>query len=127
MDINALRAHGEDLLGRYANRALGDQVSRIAKDPVRKLGINDRLIGAGLMCLSQGIEPVHLALGAAAALNYDHPDDSGAVRVQQLKREHGSDAVLREICGLETDSSLAQIIREQEARLVREGWLKNNG
>ena len=36
---------------RFANKALGDTVARVAADPLRKLRVrNDRLIGAALTC-----------------------------------------------------------------------------
>ena len=34
------------LLGRYANEALNDAVSRVCRDPLRKLGAYDRLVGS---------------------------------------------------------------------------------
>lgn len=125
LDLAGLRAHGEDLIRRYGNKALGDQVARIAKDPVRKLGPKDRLVGAALMCLSQGIEPNHVALGAAAALFYDHPEDPAARQVQDLRASEGIGGVLERICQIESDSHLAWLILYGVDRLRREGWLGN--
>lgn len=68
-DISALAAHGDDLVRRYKNRALGDSNARVGADIPRKLGAKDRLIGAALLCLDQGINPVFIALAAAAALH----------------------------------------------------------
>lgn len=122
LDPVDLHAHAEDLLDRYANRALGDQVARIAKDPIRKLGPNDRLIGTGLMCLDQGVEPRHVALGAAAALLYDHPDDPAAIEVQRVRTEHGPEEALRTFCHLDPNHELARLILEQLGRLQRGEW-----
>jgi mannitol-1-phosphate 5-dehydrogenase len=58
----------DDLLERMTNPFLRDSVERVGRDPARKLGWNDRLIGAMRLVLSQGIEPQRYALGAAAAL-----------------------------------------------------------
>jgi mannitol-1-phosphate 5-dehydrogenase len=52
------------------NPWLHDKVDRIIRDPVRKLGWNDRLFGTMQVALEQGIEPEGMALGAAAALSY---------------------------------------------------------
>ena len=45
-DQNNLAEHIEDLLRRFANRALGDTVFRVGRDLQRKLTPDDRLIGA---------------------------------------------------------------------------------
>ena len=119
-----LQAHWEDLKGRFANRALGDQVARVAKDPIRKLGPQDRLIGAGRMCLGQGIEPVHVAFAAAAAIRYDHPEDVAASSLQQIVRDEGLPGVFKRVCQIPLDSPLARLIAEQSKRLEAEGWVK---
>lgn len=61
-------AYADDLLERMTNPYLRDTVARVARDPARKLGWNDRLIGTMRLALAQGIEPWRYALGAAAAL-----------------------------------------------------------
>lgn len=76
-------AYAEDLLERMLNPWLRDPVDRIVRDPLRKLGWNDRLIGTIRLILSQGIEPHIFAQGARAALA--HMDDKNAL--QMLREE----------------------------------------
>jgi len=121
--LDALRAHGEDLLRRYANRALGDQVSRVARDPLRKLGRHDRLIGAACMCLEQGISPEGIAFAAAAAMRYDPRDDPAAQSLQRIRTEAGLSGALKAVCGLDADAPLAAVICRAEERLARDGWI----
>jgi len=106
------QGHVADLLRRFANRALGDTVFRVGRDPIRKLGRHDRLVGAADLCLSQGVEPVHVLEGIRAALAFDHPDDPEAARLQAMLSEGGPDAVLREACGLTPEEPLYDRIRE---------------
>ncbi len=63
------RAYAEDLLQRMTNPFLQDTVERVGRDPARKLGWDDRLVGTMRMALRQGLLPVRYALGAAAALD----------------------------------------------------------
>ena len=58
----------DDLLRRMANPNLNSLVERVGRDPARKLAIDDRLYGTMTLALEAGIEPRHLALGAAAGL-----------------------------------------------------------
>ena len=61
-------AYADDLLERMINPHLLDTIERVGRDPARKLGWNDRLVGTMRLALEQGIEPVRYAFGAAAAL-----------------------------------------------------------
>ena len=47
---------------------LNDLVSRVARDHVRKLGYDDRLFGTMRRALQYGVQPVNLAVGAAAGV-----------------------------------------------------------
>lgn len=63
-------AYADDLLERMTNPWLNDEIERVCRDPRRKLGFSDRLVGAMREVRRQGIEPSALALGVAAALGY---------------------------------------------------------
>jgi mannitol-1-phosphate 5-dehydrogenase len=60
--------YADDLLQRMLNPYLRDAVERVVRDPRRKLGWDDRLIGTMRLALKEGIKPVRYALGAKAAL-----------------------------------------------------------
>ncbi|NIA12577.1 MAG: mannitol dehydrogenase [Nitrospiraceae bacterium] len=117
-----LAEHWQDLLRRFSNKQLGDQVARVAKDPLRKLGPNDRLIGAARACLDQGVEPLYLAFAAAAAIRYDLADDPAARELQKIRHRHGLRGVLKQVCHIPDDSHLADLIVQGEQRLRNEGW-----
>lgn len=68
VSYDRLQANIDDLLYRFQNAALGDTTARVGRDPMRKLKPEDRLVGAARGCEAQGILPVHLSLGIAAAL-----------------------------------------------------------
>ena len=50
------------------NPFLSDSVARVIRDPYRKLGWDDRLVGAMRLALEAGVKPVRLAAGVRAAL-----------------------------------------------------------
>ena len=64
------RDAAEDLLERMTNPHLHDLVARICRDPLRKLGYDDRFYGTMRLALSNGIVPRYLACGAASAVVY---------------------------------------------------------
>lgn len=115
--------HIEDLLHRFANVALGDTCARVAKDPVRKLGHDDRIIGGARLAMEYGIKPENVALVAAAAILYDNPEDESAMKLQGILKEQGVDAVLEQICRIEPNGELGSLIK-QKLEVVRSGeWM----
>ena len=96
---------------RFANKALGDTVARVAADPLRKLRPQDRLVGAATLCVRHGIRPTALAKVIAAALRYDNASDPSAVELQAHRRAEGDSRVLESVCGILPGSELAALIR----------------
>lgn len=104
-----------DLTARFENVALKDQVMRVARDPLRKLGPEDRLVGAAKLALECGIEPVNVSIGIAAGLLYNAEDDPTAHEVQQKVRELGMEGAMQEVCGIPPGSRLAKLVLDQFA------------
>lgn len=64
------QAYVDDLMVRMTNPHLRDTVERVGRDPERKLGWSDRIVGTMRVALSQGVEPRRYALAAAAGLAF---------------------------------------------------------
>ncbi len=111
MPLPELEAHVNDLFQRYRNRALGDTVERVARDPIRKLGPEDRIIGAARMCLEAGITPENIAMVAVAASLYRNPDDPAACQIQNIMQEKGPHAVFTEISGVQPSEPLYPLLQ----------------
>jgi mannitol-1-phosphate 5-dehydrogenase len=86
--------YADDLLARMVNPFLRDTVDRVGRDPERKLGWNDRLIGTIRLALSQGVRPWRFAAAAAAALSCLQPAFVRAPEdgLRQLQRIWGAQA-----------------------------------
>ncbi len=82
--LEALKKQGlipAEFLNWYADKELNrfreklyDPISRVAREPLRKLDLSGRLIGAANFCISNAIEPVNLLTGIVCALNYKSDD-----------------------------------------------------
>jgi len=108
-----IEANKDDLLYRFHNRALKDTIERVAKDPIRKLQPNDRLVGAAKYCLESGICPDEIVEGIIAALKYDNPNDPAAARIQADIAESGIDYVLENVLKLDKNSKLWTMIKSK--------------
>jgi mannitol-1-phosphate 5-dehydrogenase len=103
-------AYVEDLLTRMTNPYLRDTAERVGRDPQRKLGWDDRLIGVMRVALAHDIRPLRYALGAAAA-------------VAALEKAEGSgeligDALRNRLLALWGESAPAGEEREKVLKLV---------
>ena len=61
-------AYAEDALGRMVNPFLRDPVDRVTRDPARKLGWEDRLLGSMKLARKAGGDPKGLAEAGRVAL-----------------------------------------------------------
>jgi mannitol-1-phosphate 5-dehydrogenase len=117
-----LERHASDLIHRFANRALGDTTFRLGRDPARKLSPDDRLVGAARLAEKAGIPPVAISWGIAAALQFNPPEDSLAIDFQKHLEQAGLDAILAEVCGIQPNEPLAELVRERYQRLSASDW-----
>ena len=102
-----------------------DSIERNARDPLRKLGKDDRLVGSAKMVLSCGIRPENLCTAIAAAIYYRNPEDPSAVQLEKLVKEEGIDAVLTKVCKIDPNGELGLLIKEKIEKIREWGWLKN--
>ncbi|GHW78721.1 mannitol-1-phosphate 5-dehydrogenase [Vibrio cholerae] len=103
-------AYIEKILSRFANPYLVDEVDRVGRQPLRKLGANDRLIKPLLGTIEYGLPNSMLLKGIAAALKYRNSNDPQAVELQQSIEKEGVRSTLARYTGLAADSIEAQQI-----------------
>lgn len=86
---------------KFCDRTIVDTVARNARDPQRKLAANERIMGPIGLLHKYGEDASVLERTAAAAILYDHPEET-AWRAIKAKKTH--EQILTDICGLEPDS-----------------------
>lgn len=118
-------AFAKTSLNKLQDYTIVDSIERNARDPQRKLGKDDRLVGSARMVLSCGIRPENLCTAIACAIYYRNPEDSSAVALEKVVKEEGIDAVLEKICGIEPEGELGILIKEKIEKIKEWGWLKN--
>lgn len=99
-------------LARFRNALLCDPISRVAREPLRKLESDGRLLGAAQICLASGFIPDNLLAGIASALLF--ADDADADRHLGFMRKALSPATfISHILSLRPGEALEVILREQ--------------
>ncbi|MCM8786005.1 MAG: mannitol-1-phosphate 5-dehydrogenase [Candidatus Omnitrophica bacterium] len=95
---NELNDYFKDLNERFKNKLLSDTVFRVGREPLRKIGKEERIIGAIKGCLEFNIFPKNICFVMAMALCYNFNLDEESVKLQNIIKEKGFDFVLNEIC-----------------------------
>lgn len=90
----------QDILARIQDPHMDDPIARVAREPLRKLRPDDRLVGAYRLLVEQGEDPTPFRKAILAALAYNDPNDAESQQLQQMIRERGAEWALREWCGL---------------------------
>jgi mannitol-1-phosphate 5-dehydrogenase len=114
-----LQEHTRDLLHRFANRALGDTIFRLGRDPMRKLAPTDRLVGAARLADKAGVLPNALAWGIAAGYCFDAPGDAMAMELQKRIETQGFEKTLTQVSGIQPGEPLAELV-SQRYHVLRE-------
>jgi mannitol-1-phosphate 5-dehydrogenase len=109
----------QKIIGRFSNVYIVDEVTRVGRSPIRKLGPNDRLVSPARQYVEVfGTEPTFLLKGIAAALSYDVQSDEEAVKVQTTIREQGIEAAIEKYTELNSTSILFKGVVEQYQQLT---------
>ncbi|KAJ6481198.1 mannitol-1-phosphate 5-dehydrogenase [Mycena vitilis] len=113
-------AYIEKIIVRFQNAAVKDDVVRVGRQPLRKLGRGDRLVGPARMCTEYGIEVRHLANGIAAALWYENEEDEQSVEMRKAIADKGLDKYVAELTAFEEGSDVHKQILKSYTEL--ESW-----
>ena len=106
-DRDAHFAYIDKIIGRFRNPHLQDDVTRVGREPLRKLSANDRLIKPTMTAIEHGFATPNLVLGIGAALHYNNPEDPQSVQLQQAISEVGVAKAFEQFSGVPADSELA--------------------
>jgi mannitol-1-phosphate 5-dehydrogenase len=112
-----------DIVARFENAALNDPIRRVGRDPRRKLGPHDRLVGAARLAEQAGVSPKSLSLAVAAALCFCSTQSiAGDEVLRQIQLPEGPQV---QVETLDCRCKLDHLVADTWARLG-EGWREDN-
>lgn len=106
LDADAQQAYIEKILVRFANPHLPDTVDRVGRQPLRKLGRNERFVGPAAELAERGVTPTALLAAIGAALRFDVPEDEQSAELKQLLAGTTSEEFVMQVCGIEAGHPL---------------------
>jgi mannitol-1-phosphate 5-dehydrogenase len=90
---------------------LPDDISRVIREPIRKLTREERLVGPAMLACERGITPTALARMIAAAFTIDNPTDPQSLELRDRLAAEGIGSLLESICGIPKGHVLAEMVR----------------
>ncbi len=103
-------------LKRFINPMLFDPVSRVARDPIRKLAPDNRLILSLRMLVGLKLPHKYTAMGIKAAFFYCDNKDDNSLYLNNLIKMNGIDKTMREISGIEKFDPIKDIIKKSKIK-----------
>ncbi|MGA8942666.1 MAG: mannitol-1-phosphate 5-dehydrogenase [Thermoactinomyces sp.] len=108
------QAYIDKIIQRFSNPHISDEVTRVGRSPIRKLGPHDRLVSPAKQYIKYvKKQPVYLAKAIAAALLYDFQEDPDAVAIQNSIQQNGLESTIQHYTQISPDSDLMKLIVEQ--------------
>lgn len=104
---------------RFKNPYIRDEVIRVGREPLRKLGPADRLVGPANIAIEYGLGHEALLKGIAAAFHYNNPQDPQSKDLQAQIAEKGIESVVASVTGFAEGSEDHHIICEEYAKTAK--------
>ena len=111
----ALVDYHKVIISRFENPFIVDDVARVARTPIRKLGYDERFIRPIRELKERGLSYQYLLQTVAYVFSYRDETDEQSVQLQALLAEKSLEEVVKEVTGLSDQDLIAEIVSAVEA------------
>ena len=109
---------------RFKNANISDDILRVGRSPIRKLGFNERLVKPTRVLFDLDLPIEKLTTAVATAFLFDNPHDEESVAIQSYIREHGIEHAITHFTEIE-DTTLKRKIKDNYTSLIENYSLKS--
>ena len=108
------------MIKRFTTPGVVDPISRVSREPIRKIAANDRIMGPANLCEEYGLDNTYLLKGVACALKYKSEGDAQAEELQNFIKENGVEEAIVKYTGASKDSRIYNVILEEYNKIKEE-------
>lgn len=106
------KAYITKILSRFVNPYISDDITRVARTPIRKLGYDERFIRPIREANERGLETTYLVKTVAKALLYRDSNDEESQQLEKLLQNKSVEEVIREVTQLKDETVIDRIAKE---------------
>ena len=114
-DEEDLVAYHNVIISRFENPFIVDDVVRVARTPIRKLGYDERFIRPIRELKERGLSYSNLLETVAYVFKYNDPNDEQSVQLQVMLSENDLPKVVADVTSLEDQELINEIVASIEA------------
>ncbi len=101
-------------LKRFSNTLLYDTIKRVAREPIRKIAYDNRLVLGLRIALFNGQLPSNTAKGLKAALLYGDNTDKEAIYLQSIRSSNSDSEILKKFSKIDQFEPMNKFITDQD-------------
>lgn len=113
-DEQALKDYHKVIISRFENPFIVDDVTRVARTPIRKLGYDERFIRPIRELRERGLSYDNLLKTVAYVFDYKDDSDQQSVELQSLLAQKPLAEVVKEVTGVSEEALVSQIVTSVE-------------
>lgn len=106
------KAYITKILSRFMNPYISDDITRVARTPMRKLGYDERFIRPIREASERGLETDYLIKTVAKALVYRDSNDEESQQLEKMLEDKSVETVIREVTQLKDETIIEKIANE---------------
>ncbi|HER5538336.1 TPA: mannitol-1-phosphate 5-dehydrogenase [Streptococcus pyogenes] len=114
-DHEELKAYHDVIISRFENPYIVDDVVRVARTPIRKLGFDERFIRPIRELKERDLSYQNLLKTVAYVFNYKDPNDEQSTQLQVMLSDNDLEKVVRDVTDLEDQELISEIIDSIES------------
>lgn len=111
------KAYQEKILSRFQNKFISDDILRVGRTPIRKLGFDERFIRPIRELKERGLDYSVLLDTVGMILTFDEPKDSESVELQKMLQESSPKEVITKVTGLKDEDLINEIVASYEDKV----------
>lgn len=99
----------EKIISRFQNPYISDDITRVGRTPIRKLGYDERFIQPLREANERGLSVEALIRTIGKMFTYDNPEDEESIELQKRVKEEDTENLIKEITGLSDERLIGSI------------------
>ncbi|KRL02469.1 mannitol-1-phosphate 5-dehydrogenase [Liquorilactobacillus capillatus] len=107
-------AYQQKIIGRFQNPYLSDDIARVGRTPIRKLGFDERFIRPIRESKERGLSYAALLETVGMIYAFDEPKDEESQKLQELLKEKPLVDVVKETTGLQDEELIQEVVASAE-------------